>query len=159
MTVPRQERRQTSAKSPRSLDTRSGTVRDMVDDVEILPSGDFIGVEVPLRTKYAATIRLLVASLAADAGFSIDEIDDLKLAVSEVFTQMVEADGERGAGRARLRLQLGDSSIGVHLTSDVDAGPLELDPLSTAILSSVVDAHRVATDGVSLVKHVTESVA
>ena len=133
--------------------------QSMTDDDDILPGGDAIDVEVPLRTEYAATIRLLVASLGADAGFSIDEIDDLKLAVSEVFTQMVEVGGDTGTGRAHLRLTLGDASLGVHVSAGADAGVLELDPLSTAILSSVVDAHRVTSDGVSLVKAVTESAA
>ncbi len=132
----------------------------MADAAEILPDGDAIDVEVPLRTEYAATIRLFVASVGADAGFSIDEIDDLKLAVSEVFTQMVEqhADAD-SAGRAHLRLTVGDATIGVHVSAGVDAGPLELDPLSGAILSSVVDAHRVTGNGVSLLKRVAESVA
>ena len=129
----------------------------MTDDADNLPGGDAIDVDVPLRTEYAATIRLLVASLGADVGFSIDEIDDLKLAVSEVFTQMVEADGEDDSRRAHLRLTIGGSSLGVHLSAGADAAPLELDPLSTAILSSVVDAHTVTTDGVRLVKRVTES--
>lgn len=130
----------------------------MADDAEILPDGDAIDVEVPLRTEYAATIRLLVASVGADAGFSIDEIDDLKLAVSEVFTQMAEAaEGADGPGRAHIRLTVGDSALGVHVSAGT--GMIELDPLSEAILSSVVDAHRVAADGVSLVKHLAESVA
>ena len=129
----------------------------MTDDADILPGGDAIDVDVPLRTEYAATIRLLVASLGADIGFSIDEIDDLKLAVSEVFTQMVEASGADSARRAHLRLTIDESSLGVHLSVGADASPLALDPLSAAILSSVVDAHTVATDGVRLVKRVTES--
>jgi serine/threonine-protein kinase RsbW len=131
----------------------------MTDDADFLPGGDAIDVDVPLRTDYAATIRLLVASLGADVGFSIDEIDDLKLAVSEVFTQMVEADDHDGTRRAHLRLTIGESSLGMHLSAGADAPPLALDPLSTAILSSVVDAHTVATDGVRLVKRVTETAA
>ena len=134
----------------------------MADDADILPSGEAIVLEVPLRTEYAATVRLLVASVGADAGFSIDEIDDVKLAVSEVFTQMVEtADGtdESEVGHARVRITVGDAALGVHVSAGVDAGPLELDPLSGAILASVVDAHRVTADGVSLVKRVAESVA
>jgi anti-sigma regulatory factor (Ser/Thr protein kinase) len=132
----------------------------MADAAEILPDGDAIDVEVPLRTEYAATIRLFVASVGADAGFSLDEIDDLKLAVSEVFTQMVEQyTDDDPVGRAHLRLTVSDATIGVHVSAGGHAAPLALDPLSGAILSSVVDAHRVTGDGISLVKRVAESVA
>lgn len=131
----------------------------MSEDTNIsLPGGDPIDVEVPLRNEYAATLRLFVAALGAEAGFSIDELDDLKLAVSEVFTQMVEAsEGSTGA-RAHLRLTMADGSLGLHLTATPSAS-WELDPLSGAILASVVDAHHLAADGIRLVKSVTESVA
>jgi len=130
----------------------------MTEDANLsLPVGDPIDVEVPLRNEYAAVLRLFVASLGADAGFSIDELDDLKLAVSEVFSQMVDA-AEVPEARARIRLTLADGSLGVHLTGGA-ASPLALDPLSTAILTSVVDGHHVADDGVRFVKSVTESAA
>ncbi|MEP4648780.1 MAG: hypothetical protein ABJ314_01240, partial [Ilumatobacter sp.] len=51
---------------------------------------DTIDIAVPLRDEHAATLRLIVASLGSENGLSIDEIDDVKLAVSEVFTLLTD---------------------------------------------------------------------
>jgi hypothetical protein len=56
------------------------------------PTSDGLGlveVSVPLRTGFIATLRTVAASLGADAGFSIDEIDDLRLAISEIVSSLV----------------------------------------------------------------------
>ena len=55
---------------------------------------------MPFRTEFAATLRTVVAAVGSDAGFSVDELDDVRLALSEVFSVLVDADC--GAGRARV---------------------------------------------------------
>ena len=60
---------------------------------------DTVEITVPTRVEFATTLRVLVASLGADADFSIDEIDDLRLAVDEVFTSLAEADPDRTVGK------------------------------------------------------------
>ena len=51
---------------------------------------DHFEVIVPLRTRYASTVRMIAASLGAEAGFTVDEIDDLRLALDEVFSMLAE---------------------------------------------------------------------
>lgn len=116
---------------------------------------DAIDIDVPLRARHAATLRLLVASLGADAGFSIDEIDDLKLAVSEVFTILTESAEADGTGRARIRLLVDHAAFVIEIRDERASAAMELDPLSATILSSVTDEHRVDTHGVRLVKRLT----
>ena len=48
--------------------------------------GSTVRLQVPSRDEFASTVRVVVASIGADAGFSVDDIDDLRLAVSEVFS-------------------------------------------------------------------------
>ena len=60
--------------------------------------GDHFEVIVPLRTRYASTVRMIAASLGAEAGFTVDEIDDLRLALDEVFSLLAE----RHVGRSTL---------------------------------------------------------
>ena len=67
----------------------------------VAPSTDgsaHVDVTVPLRPEYASIVRLVTASLGADAGFTVDDIDDLRLAMSEVFSALVDAS----AGRLRI---------------------------------------------------------
>ena len=151
---------------------QTATVGSMVGDgdMETPATGsshdDAIEIGVPLRTEHAATLRLMVASIAADAGFSIDEIDDLKLAVSEIFNVLLDAADDAadesldGAPKRRavLRLSVDGPTFTLDLTDTRAGGPLELDTLSAAILASIVDDHRVTDGVVTLVKHAVDTV-
>lgn len=120
---------------------------------------DAIDVALPLRAEHAGTLRVLVATLGADAGFSIDDIDDLKLAVSEVFTLLVDGADAVGASRAHARFVSSTGSVEICLHRGRHGEQIELDVLAAAILSSVVDTHRIDDDGVTLVKHRHETAA
>jgi hypothetical protein len=118
-----------------------------------------IDVALPLRAEHAGTLRVLVATLGADAGFNIDEIDDLKLAVSEIFTLLVDGAASVGAFRAHARIIATDDTVEICLHRGQQNDHLELDALAATILSSVVDDHHIDGDGVTLVKHRHESLA
>lgn len=117
---------------------------------EALP--DSIDVALPLRAEHAGTLRVLVATLGADAGFNIDDIDDLKLAVSEVFTLLVDGAAAVGASRAHARIITTDDSLEICLHRGQTDDRIELDALAATILSSVVDAHQIDGHGVTLLK-------
>jgi serine/threonine-protein kinase RsbW len=50
---------------------------------EAAPDGDVVEVRVPADVAYVATLRLTAASLAARCDLTIDDIEDLRLAVDE----------------------------------------------------------------------------
>src|ERR1700712_3689400 len=50
---------------------------------EARPDGDVVEVRVPAEVAYVATLRLTAASLAARCDLTIDDIEDLRLAVDE----------------------------------------------------------------------------
>lgn len=109
-----------------------------------------IVVTVPGHHALAATVRLLVTSLGADVGFDLDEIDDLKLAVDEVFSSAVDA----GAGRVTITFVPGEAELTVSVGA---AEAFELDQLARSILASVVDeVHH--HDAVTLVKRLAAPV-
>lgn len=111
---------------------------------------DRIDVTVPLRTEFAATLRTVAAAVGSDAGFSVDELDDVRLALSEVFSVLVDADG--GAGRARVMFSPTPSELTVVIGSDGDDLAIELDDLAANILASVTDGYSIGTDGVTFSK-------
>lgn len=51
---------------------------------------DYIEIRVPAKPQYVSVIRLTVSGLASRVGFSYDEIEDLKIAVSEAVTNVVQ---------------------------------------------------------------------
>jgi serine/threonine-protein kinase RsbW len=118
-------------------------------------SADLIELLVPMRSEYASTLRTLAASVGADLGFSIDELDDVRLAISEVFSVLVDAAGD-SRRRARIEMSATDSSLSVMLGCDGAPASVELDELAEHILRSVTDSYVVTADGISFVKHGTE---
>lgn len=111
-----------------------------------------IDVVLPARTEMAATLRVICASLGADLGFSVDEIDDLRLAVNEVFTTVADDD----LGRLEASFELGDGSIGVRL-SVVGGAPIRLDALASTILRSLVGDLGLDDGSVSFTKRRNET--
>ena len=65
---------------------------------------DLVEVMLPLEHRHASTVRVVAAALGADAGFDIDEIDDLRLGVDEAVAAIVavspihEANSANGSG-------------------------------------------------------------
>jgi anti-sigma regulatory factor (Ser/Thr protein kinase) len=116
---------------------------------------EFLELLVPLRTRYAATVRVLAASLGADAGFSVDEIDDLRLGLDEVFSLLVEHDG---SSVARVRFRLDGAELTVRVSADHPPVGVEPDELAANILRTVVDRCTFAPDAITLVKRATEAV-
>jgi len=117
---------------------------------------DRIEVSIPLRTEYFATLRTVAASVGADAGFSIDEIDDLRLAISEVVASL--ADGELAPGdRVETSFEFDSRGVTVTIEADKRDKEIELDDLASSILSSVVDSYSIDGARVILVKLASEA--
>lgn len=117
---------------------------------------DSIEIWVPLRPEFGATVRTVAASLGADVGFSVDELDDLRLALSEVFSVMVDL-GDPDQARLVTTFSVAPGAITATMASDSLAGHIELDDLASSILRSVVDDHQVAASSITLVKSAAEA--
>lgn len=60
---------------------------------------DYIEIRIPAKPQYVSVIRLSISGLATRIGFLYDEIEDLKIAVSEAVTNVVHHaynDNEEG---------------------------------------------------------------
>jgi len=60
---------------------------------------DFIEMRVPAKAEYVGVVRLSLSGIANRMGFSYEDIEDLKVAVSEAITNAVThayRDGEKG---------------------------------------------------------------
>lgn len=116
-----------------------------------------VEVTVPLRTDFVATLRTVAASLGADAGFSIDEIDDLRLAISEVVSSMIDSTTSDD-DRIVATFGLSAACVAVGITTRHGELQIELDDLASSILQSVVDEYEVVGPRVTLVKLASEAV-
>lgn len=121
---------------------------------------DVIELAVPLTAEFASTVRVVVASIGADLDFTIDELDDLRLGVSEVFTLLGDtahgaAWDTRSAARCHVTIRLPGDHLAITMSRRPDGAPVELDGLASTILTSVVDEHEVVVGGIVLRKRVS----
>lgn len=112
------------------------------------PGGDFVGamdVTIAPDPLLLRPVRLALGGVASLAGFDVEAIDDLRVAVNELVATLIE----RGDGSPiRLRLET-DPSFGVRVTARTAPSPESLDApeltkrfhLSEQILSVLADDH------------------
>jgi hypothetical protein len=112
---------------------------------------DVVELSIPVRADLVVLARLTAATVASRAGFDVEEIEDLRLAVDELCVSLVD---EGGAGRLSLRFLRGDEQIEVSCTYHPDGAtrPTAMgtpsDGLSARILDALVDEHgRDSTNG------------
>ena len=60
---------------------------------------DYVEMKIPAKSEYVGVVRLTISGIASRMGFSFDDIEDLKIAVSEACTNAVQhayKEGEDG---------------------------------------------------------------
>jgi serine/threonine-protein kinase RsbW len=112
-----------------------------------------VELDLPLGHRHASTVRVVAASLGADAGLTVDEIEDLRLGVNEAVSVLADVDADDGA-RLGVRFEIVGSGMtviarrsGVERTLSID----DIDTLAVRILRAVVDDFRVDDDGAFVV--------
>ncbi len=105
--------------------------------------GDVVELTIPVRADLVVLARLAAAAVGSRAGFDVEEVEDLRLAVDELCVSLV---GEGAGGRLSLRFVRGDEEVEVSCVHHPDpAGDdgAAIDPggLSATILDALVDEH------------------
>jgi serine/threonine-protein kinase RsbW len=126
----------------------------MTDSMEKLAAGDRIELTFPARGDLIVLARLVTSAISARAGFDIEELEDLRLAVGELCLLTLQGHDSR-YGDLRLELSVLDDAIGVQCTLEHAAPGGETRPdedesslLSQQILDALVDEHgRESQDG------------
>lgn len=92
-------------------------------------------VRLPAETAYVAVLRMAAAGFAARLDFTLDDIEDLKMAVSEACA-LVLADATPG-GDLRAHFFLSDQQIEMDVTADaVDASPPDQSSFGWQVLTT-----------------------
>jgi serine/threonine-protein kinase RsbW len=119
--------------------------------------GDFVSVRVPATAAYLSVLRTTTASLAARLDFTLDEIEDLRIAVDEASCLLLVGAVE--GGELTSVFAMSADSIQISVSTMTDKGhTLSRDSFAWTVLSALageVDAWTEA-DGqqtISLIKH------
>ncbi|UTR08726.1 anti-sigma B factor RsbW [Evansella sp. LMS18] len=102
-------------------------------------TADFIEMKVPAKPEYVGVVRLTVSGIANRLGYSYDDIEDIKIAVAEACTNVVNHAYEEnendplmmiscGVYEDRLELMVADKGGGVDVETMKDGkGPVSSD--------------------------------
>jgi serine/threonine-protein kinase RsbW len=110
-------------------------------DHSVNPADGTIELTIPPDARYLRLVRLVASGLASTAGFNVDELDDLRIAVDEAVTALLE-----GGNGTKVPLTFEVKGGQVAMTAQTEAredAPLDADrlELSTQILAAVCDEH------------------
>jgi len=110
-----------------------------------------VELSIPVGADLLVLARFAAATIASRAGFDLEEIDDLRLAVDELCVSLIE---EGDHGRLSIELQRADDlvEISCRFTSNSEVPPSAPRPdlsegLSDRILDALVDEHGKRVDG------------
>ena len=108
-----------------------------------------ISVSIPASPEYLKVVRLIASGLASRLGFTIDDIEDLKIAVDELSAYLTGAQGREGT--LNIGFDIHEDRIEIRGSGDFSAGTkvrTDLTEMSKMILETVVDDARLEqTDG------------
>lgn len=101
---------------------------------------DKINIRIPASPEYVQVVRLIASGLANRLEFTLDDIEDLKIAVDELCAYLTGAQGREG--EIEIIFTIGDNRIEITGSGRFTAGVkvrTELTQLSQMILDTVVD--------------------
>ena len=84
--------------------------------------GPVVSLEVPADVAYVGVVRSLAAGLAARLPFTVDEIDDLRIAVDEAFALLMPVADAGSTVRTGFRIGGASIEVSVDVTAAGGAG-------------------------------------
>jgi len=105
-----------------------------------------VRLEVPAVPEFLRISRIMAAGVASRVGFTLDEVEDLRIAIDELCFALVGARGRTGT--ISIRYVIDGDGLAVegagHFTDGLSNDPVA-SALSTQILAAVVDECEMAS--------------
>jgi serine/threonine-protein kinase RsbW len=108
-------------------------------------TSEIIRLSVPAALEYVRIVRLTASGVASRLGFDVEEIEDLRVAVDELASIVVDA---AGGGDLVVQFAVRDDSLrieGEATLSPSRAENAKVDDLTAQILAAVVDEWDLST--------------
>ncbi len=118
-------------------------------------SGDTVEMRVPAAVAFVSTLRITAASLAARCDLTVDDIEDLRLAVDEACALLLPHAGPASTLDATFHLSQGRLAVDTSVVSD-DAAEPDRDGFAWTVLGALASSVDVARVGERLTITVTK---
>lgn len=80
-------------------------------------SNDNVTLIIPAKSEYVSTARLTASSVSTRAGFNIDEVEDIKVAVSEV-CNIILSRAEKNINQYRISFDINADILKIAFTAE-----------------------------------------
>jgi hypothetical protein len=143
---------------PRDVEAgpRTSAIMSPVSDPVL--SATAVELTIPADVRYLASARMVSTAFAADLGFSVDDLDELRIAVNEMLTVYLDAVADGSRVRLCFEAEGGDASslrVTGGLVDPANApGAVEVDDLARRILTALTDSFSIGPVGFELHKSV-----
>lgn len=117
---------------------------------------DVVEIRTPADGAFVSTLRLAAASLAARCELTIDDIEDLRLAVDEACALLLPHATPDSPLDARFVLSRGKLEVDTAVTTSDDATP-DRDGFAWTVLGALASSVDVSKDGSRLVISVVKT--
>ncbi len=101
-------------------------------------------LRLPADPRLLRVARVTAAALGADLGFTVQDIEDLRVAVDELAAALIDGCGPDDV--LELRFEVADELTVVGRVAGAGTVP-ELHPVAADLLRLVADGHELGTDG------------
>jgi serine/threonine-protein kinase RsbW len=119
-----------------------------------------VSVRIPARANYVHVVRSLVAAVAARENLSVDDIEDLRLALGEACAYLLGISAEEPAAELSLRIDRQPGRLDVRTSVDSEnRRPPKADPQQTVmwhILAALADEARLEETPTGPAIHLTK---
>lgn len=115
-----------------------------------------VELKIPGRAEWVAVARLAVAAVASRLRFSVDEIEDIKLAIAEACTNSIQGAGGSDAGVIEIVCDLLENELRVTVRDTSPAHKLE--PVKAKAKAGGIEDGRTEELGVFLIRALMDSV-
>ena len=116
-------------------------------DPQSLSNDDMTALEivVPADPRLLRVLRLVASGVASLGSFSLDGVEEVRVAVDELGATLI---GASGGAPVTVRFELDATTLCVEGSTELDgSSPLEVDPLTDRILDAVATSHAWTTEG------------
>lgn len=102
-------------------------------------------LRIPTDPRLLRVARVTAAALAAELPFTVQDIEDLRVAVDELSAAVIEGCGPDGT--LELRFAVVDDALSVEGRVAGAGAPPELHPVAVDLLGLVAETHELGVDG------------
>lgn len=115
-----------------------------------------VTMQVPAHADFVSTLRITAASLGANCELTVDDIEDLRLAVDEACALLLRVAHRDSTMDARFELAAGNLAVILSVPSAAGATAPDREGLGWAVLSALATSVDVANTDASMALTVTK---